>query len=151
MPQVRNATLALPRNGNNVTINIAYDAVFTEFERRLAGLGLRFQEQMTLIGVDPPGGFVGLNVFTVVRTIPVTNGAGELSVHRTFANIVSRNSLDEDPSPFGGPDFDQDEYRVRIRIVTVGFPPAATPDAFSTQATIGGLVIGQEPAAAATA
>lgn len=149
MPQVKNAQLTLPRAGANVTINITYDAVFSEFERRLAGLGLKFQEQITLIGVDPPGGTTGLNVFTILRSIPVSNGAGETSVPRIFSTPFSRNSLDEDPSPFLGPDFDEDEFRARIRILAVGLPPAVTPDAFTTQAVLGGLVA--QPVAAAKA
>lgn len=149
MPQVKNAQLALPRVGENVTIKITYDAVFSEFERRLAGLGLKFQEQITLIGVDPPGGTTGVTVFTILRSIPVSNGVGEVSLPRSFSTPFSRSSLDEDPSPFFGADFDQDEYRARIRILAVGLPPAVTPDAFTTQAVLGGLVI--EPAVAATA
>lgn len=146
MPHVKNAQLSLPRNGANVTINVTYDAVFSEFERRLAGLGLKFQEQITLIGVDPPGGTTGLNVFTILRSLPVSDGAGELSVRRIFSTPFSRNSLDEDPSSFLGPDFDEDEFRARIRILAVGLPPAVTPDAFTTQAVLGGVVA--QPAAA---
>jgi hypothetical protein len=150
MPQVKNAQLTLPRSGARVTINITYEAVFSEFERRLAGLGLKFQEQITLIGVDPPGGTTGLNVFTIVRSLPVSDGAGEISVPRIFSTPFTRSSLDEDPSsPFVGPDFDEDEYRARIRIIAVGLPPAATPDAFTTQAVLGGGVI--QPVAAAKA
>jgi hypothetical protein len=149
MPTVANAVLTLPRNGASVVINIAYDAVFTEFERHLARLGLAFREELTLIGVDPPGGTTGQTVFSLVRSIPVSDGTGELSVHRVFFTPFSRNSLDEDSSPFLGPDFDQDEYRVRIRILAVGLPPAVTPDAFTTQAVLGGLVA--QPVAAATA
>jgi len=107
---------------------------------------LKFQEQITLIGVDPPGGTTGLNVFTTLRSIPVADGAGEISVHRIFSTPFSRNSLDEDPSPLLGPDFDEDEFRARIRILAVGLPPAVTPDAFTNQAVLGGLVA--QPAAA---
>jgi hypothetical protein len=149
MPRVTNAQLTLPRNGANVTLNLVYDAVFSAFERHLARLGLAFQEQLTLIGVDPPGGTTGLTVFTVLRSIPVSDGAGELSVHRVFSAPFTRNSLDEDPTPFLGPDFDQDEYRVRIRILAIGLPPAVTQDAFSTQAVLGGAVT--QPVAAANA
>ena len=41
MPRVTNAQLTLPRNGANVTINIAYDAVFSAFERHCStGIGV---------------------------------------------------------------------------------------------------------------
>ena len=148
MPRVTNAVLSLPRNGANVAINIAYDAVFSAFERHLAHLGLAFQEQLSLIGVDPPGGTTGLTVFTVVRSIPVSDGAGQLSVHRVFSTPFTRNSLDEDPSPLLGADFDQDEYRARIRILAIGLPPAVTQDAFSNQEVLGGVL---QPVAAAKA
>jgi hypothetical protein len=140
MPRVANAVLTLPRNGPNVAINITFDVVFTEFERHLAKLGLAFREELTLIGVDPPGGTTGQTVFSLVRSIPVSDGTGELSVHRVFSTPFSRNSLDEDSSPFFGPDFDEDEYRARIRILAIGLPPAVTDDAFTTQAVLGGLV-----------
>lgn len=146
MPQVKNAKLSLPRSGSNVTINVTYDAVFSQFERRLAGLGLRFLEQITLIGVDPPEGFTGLNVFSILRSIGVSDGAGEISVHRTFSTPFSRNSLDEDPSPFSGPDFDADEFRARIRILAIDLPPAVTQDVFTNREVLGGLVA--QPAAA---
>ena len=99
--------------------------------------------------MDPPGGTTGLTVFTVVRSIPVSDGAGELTVHRPFATLFTRNSLDEDPSPIFGPDFDEDEYRARIRILSVGLPPAVTQDTFSAQKVLGGSVL--PPVAAATA
>ena len=136
MPRVRNAKLTLPRNGANVTINITFDVVFSQFERRLAHLGLAFQDEIALIGVDPPGGTTGDQVLTTLRSIPVSDGAGELTVHRVFTTPFSRNSLDEDPSRLG-PDFDQDEYRGRIRILAIGLPPAVTRDAFTDQAVLG--------------
>jgi hypothetical protein len=151
MPRVRNAKLTLPQNGASVIINITYDVVFSEFERHLARLGLAFQEEISLIGVDPPGGRTGFQVLSTLRSIPVSDGAGELSVHRIFSTPFSRNSLDEDPSPspFLGPDFDADEYRGRIRILAIGLPPAVTRDAFTDQAVLGGLVA--QPAATANA
>jgi len=151
MPRVRNAKLTLPRDGANVIINITYDVVFSGFERHLARLGLAFQEEIALIGVDPPGGTTGFQVLTTRRSIPVSDGVGELSVHRVFSTPSTRNSLDEDPSPspFLGPDFDADEYRGRIRILAIGFPPAVTPDAFTDQQVLGGLVA--QPAAATNA
>ncbi|HEX3249932.1 MAG TPA: hypothetical protein VHS05_10930 [Pyrinomonadaceae bacterium] len=138
MPRVKNAKLTLPRDGANVTINITFDVVFSQFERRLAHLGLAFQDEIALIGVDPPGGTTGDQVLTTLRSIPVSDGAGELTVHRVFTTPFSRNSLDEDPSgPFSGPDADQDEYRGRIRILAIGLPPAVTRDAFTDQAVLG--------------
>jgi hypothetical protein len=76
----------------------------------------------------------------------VSDGAGEISVHRTFSTPFSRNSLDEDPSPFSGPDFDADEFRARIRILAIDLPPAVTQDVFTNREVLGGLVA--QPAAA---
>jgi hypothetical protein len=148
MPRVKNAKLTLPQNGASVIINITYDVVFSEFERHLARLGLAFQDEISLIGVDPPGGTTGFQVLSTLRSIPVSDGVGELSVHRVFSTPFTRNSLDEDPSPFLGPDFDPDEYRGRIRILAIGLPPAVTRDAFTNQEVLGGLVA--QPVAAAS-
>ena len=149
MPRVKNAKLTLPRNGASVIINITFDVVFSEFERHLARLGLAFQEEISLIGVDPPDGTTGTQVLRTLRSIPVSDGAGELTVHRVFSTPFSRNSLDEDPSPFLGPDFDEDEFRGRLRILAIGLPPAVTRDAFTDRAVLGGLIA--QPVAAVNA
>jgi|GEM_PF-2001242 len=137
MPKVKNARLILKRTGAKVVVSFIHDAVFSEFERHLAGLGLVFQERLELIGVDPPGSTTGSVFFSTLRSITVADGAGELSVHREFILPFNRTSLDEDPTPFLGPDFDVDEYRGRIRILAIGLPPATTPDAFTPEARVG--------------
>jgi len=139
MPRVKNASLTLARDSAKVVVTIKHDAVFSEFERHLAGLGLVFQERLALIGVDPPGSTTGSTFFTTLRSIPVTDGAGELSLHREFTLPFNRTALDEDPTPFLGPDFDTDEYRARIQILAIGLPPAVTPDAFTQEATLGNV------------
>ena len=137
MPKVKNARLVLDRTGAKVVMSIIHDAVFSEFERHLAGLGLVFQERLDLIGVDPPGSTTGSVFFSTLRSITVSDGVGELSIPRKFTLPFTRTSLDEDPTPFLGPDFDVDEYRARIRILTIGLPPATTPDAFTQEARLG--------------
>lgn len=139
MPKVKNAHLTLDRQGAKVIVTIAHDAVFSEFERHLAGLGVIFQERLDLIGVDPPGSTTGSVFFSTLLSIPVSDGAGELSLHRKFTLPFNRTSLDEDPSPSPtlGPDFDTDEYRGRIEILARGLPPAVTPGEFTQQATVG--------------
>jgi hypothetical protein len=140
MPKVKNARLILDRTGAKVVVSFIHEAVFSEFERHLAGLGLVFQERLDLIGVDPPGSTTGSVFFSTLRSITVADGVGELSVHREFTLPFNRTSLDEDPTPFLGPDFDVDEYRGRIRILAIGLPPAITPDAFTQEATVGGNI-----------
>lgn len=139
MPRIVNPQLTLNhQNDGKIETVVTYDAVFSQFERRLAGLGLEFREQISVIGVDPPGGTLGLNLVSVTRSIFVSDGAGEISKHRQFSTgFLSRNFLDEDPS-FLGPDFDQDEIRGRIRILAIGFPAAVTPDTFTDQKLVGG-------------
>jgi hypothetical protein len=138
MPKVSNPRLVLDRTGAKVIVSFIHHAVFSEFERHLAGLGLVFQERLELIGVDPPGSTTGSVFFSTLRSIPVTDGVGELSLRREFSLPFNRTSLDEDPSaPFLGPDFDVDEYRGRIQILAIGLPPAATPGAFTPEARLG--------------
>jgi hypothetical protein len=148
VPKVKNAKLALPRVNGFVKIKISYDAVFSEFDRHLVGLGVTFEEQITFIGVDPPGGTTGLEVFTVVHPIPVADGDGAISVPREFTGQSSRGNLNEDPGPgkIVGADFDADEYRARIRIKAKGLPPVVTPDVFSNQEVLGAVI---QPVAAA--
>jgi hypothetical protein len=54
---------------------------------------------------------------------------------------LTRAQLDEDPSIIIGPDFDADEIKCRIRLHSVGLPPEVTPDAFTDQEVLGGLVV----------
>lgn len=149
MPTTRNRELTLTRQGESVTIKVNYDAVFSPFERHLAKLGLRFRERIAVIGVDPPGATTGtvLGNF-LAQFIPVPDGSTELPVPRERIRTLSRTALDEDQGPFVFPDFDADEIRCRIRIEAIGLPPAVTPDAFTDQEVLGGLVTFPASAAA---
>jgi hypothetical protein len=151
MPGTNNRDLTLTREGANVRVVVTYNAVFSAFERNLAGLGMTFIERIAVIGVDPPGSTTGtvLREFTA-QVIPVTAGPGSLSVPRRREIVLTRLQLDEDSNPFVGPDFDADEIRGRIRIQASGFPPAVTPDAFTDQEVLSG-VLQQLSAAAASA
>jgi hypothetical protein len=75
------------------------------------------------------------------QAIPVPAGAGPISIPRNRTIVLTRAQLDEDPSIIIGPDFDADEIRCRIRIHSVGIPPEVTPDAFTDQEVLGGLVV----------
>jgi len=130
MPQTNNRQLTLTTVGSNVTISVTYNAVFTAFERRLAGLGLKFRERIEVIGIDPAGGTAG----TVLHSFPVTNyavtdGDAPQTIPRNdVSKTVTRASLQEDAA-LG----DNDEIRCRIRIQAVGLPSDFTPDEFTDQ------------------
>jgi hypothetical protein len=111
--------LVLTTTGTNTTIKVEYTANFTPFDRFLASGGLRFNERIEVLGVDPPSLTTGtiLAVF-VPQTIPVTPGNTPLSVPRSRTLTVPRSQLDEDP--------DDDEIRCRISIVPVGLPVTVT-------------------------
>ena len=146
----RNLTLA-PAGGGNFTVNVTYNAVFSAFERNLAGLGMTFIERISTLGVDPPGSTTGtLLAEFLAQVIPVPPGGGPVSVPRNRSIVLTRAQLDEDPSIIIGPDFDADEIRCRIRIQSTGLPPAVTPDAFTDQEVLGGLVATPVAAAAAS-
>lgn len=132
MPTTSNRQLTLTTVGANVTINVTYNSVFSAFERHLAGLGLLFRERIAVIGVDPAGATTG----TVLANFPspnlaVTDGGASQTIARNVSVTVPRASLQEDPAVG-----DADEIRCRIRIDSIGLPPAVTADAFTDQETL---------------
>lgn len=129
MPSVNSLSLTLTTVGDNVTITITYNAVFTAFERQLAGLGMAFGSREDVIGIDPPNSLTGTQITSFPQlTFPVTVGSGALSLPQNRSMTVPRATLQEDPT-LG----DSDEIRVRIRIRSVGLPPDLTPDLFTDQ------------------
>lgn len=129
MPSVNSANLTLTTVNQDVTINITFNAVFTAFERQLAGLGMGFHQHVDVLGVDPPGSTTG----TVLASFPLTSfavtvGAGSQTIPRNASITRSRASLQEDTAAG-----DNDEIRCKIRIHSVGLPPTFTADAFSDQ------------------
>ena len=141
MPQVLARDLTLTRDGANVKITVAYTVRFSGFERNLARLGMRFTDQIAVIGVDPEGAFTGtvLKEFEEqVIFVPVGSTTFSFPVKREFS--MTRVQLDEDPSFVGGPDFNPDEIRCRIRIRSTGLPPAVTADEFTEQEVLRAIV-----------
>lgn len=129
MPSINNRQLTLTTVDDRVTINVTYNAVFSAFERRLAGLGLVFRERIAVLGVDPDK---GSTTGSVLHNFPspnlaVTDGAASQTIARNVSRTVSRDSLQEDLAG------DRDEICCRIRIEANGLPPAVTPDAFTDQ------------------
>jgi hypothetical protein len=143
MPTTNSHKLTLTRDvaSGKFKLTVTYNAEFNSIERFLSGLGMKFIERIEAIGVDPAGSTTG----TVLgrfggQFITVPTGVGLHSVPRKREILLSRAELDEDQVPFVGPDVDADEIRCRIRIEAVGLPAAVTPDAFTDQQVLGGLI-----------
>ena len=142
MPSTRNRVLTLTRIGGNVEIKVTYDAVFSTFDRRLAGLGLQFIEAISVVGFDAfettlEKKFEFLPGF-VSQFLLVADGAGELSIPRTRTVTVPRAQLDEDRAGFF-PDMLEDEILCRIQIRAFNLPPEiTTPFAFTNMVVLGG-------------
>jgi hypothetical protein len=129
MPSVNSAALALITIGQNVTVSVTYNAVFTEFERQLAGLGMTFHEHLDVFGIDPPGSLTGTLLDTFpLASLAVSVGAGTLTVPRSVQMVMARSALQEDTAVG-----DADEIRVKIRIHAVGLPPEFSADIFTDQ------------------
>ena len=121
MPTITNAKLILTKLSGlpeKVEIKVTYNAVFSDCERTLSP-NLKFRETIKIVGVDilPPIEQGLLDVLPV-QEIPVTTGAGSLTVSRTRTALALRTLLQEDPGP------DPDEIRCKISIAYVG---ASTP------------------------
>lgn len=135
MATTNNRRLTLTQSGANVKIDVKYNAVFSAFEHRLVGLGLRFRERIAVIGVDPPGATTGTVLTNFpVEFIEVTGDIAQPPILRHRTVTVPRALLDEDQNPVL---VDPDEIRCRIRIEAIGFPPGVTPDAFTDQEVLG--------------
>ena len=130
MPTVSNTTLTLTTVNTDTTIDVTYDATYTEFEQQLAGLGMTFSEVIDVMGVDV--NILGKTIDTVLATFPTRSHdvkvGGPTVIQRSRTRSFTRASLQEDPKAG-----DDDEIRCRIRINSVGLPPEFTPDAFTVQ------------------
>lgn len=128
MPTTNNRFQTLTTVGDNVTIRVTYNAVFSPLERHLAAKGLIFQERIQVIGED-----VGTATDQILRTFPLVNisvseGAGYLTVPRDREITVPRALLQEDTG-LG----DADEIRCKIEITPIGMPAvvsAFTPEQY---------------------
>ena len=149
MPVLRDRQLTLTRQGANVTINVRYNALFSVFERHLAGLGLKFRERIDVIGVDSPG----VATSEILTSFPspilaVTDGSAAQVIQRNVSMTVTRAALDEDRNPLLGADVLPDQIRCSVRIEALDIPLAVTPAAFTNEQVLGGVL---QPAAAAKA
>ena len=141
MPTTNTHRLTLTRAGANVKVNVRYNAVFSAFERHLAGLGMKFRERIDVFGVDDPGAATSAVVASFPsRFIAVTDGAAPQTIARNVSIVVPRAQLDEDANPILPPDFIPDEIQCGVRYEAVGLPLTVTQDVLSNQIALGGLV-----------
>jgi hypothetical protein len=129
--------LTLTRVGDKVEIEVKYAAEFSKLEQYLVKHGLEFQEQIALMGVDPPSEpineeelvgeeLVGEELVEFKRNFKRTEIIDRLEVTRNLE--VNRTQLQEDPM-VGDPD----EICCRIRIAAIGLPSGVTPDVFTNE------------------
>ena len=132
MPTVENPNLSLTTTDGMTTIRVTYKAIFTEIDRNLAGLGMKYHHHINVLGVDPSGSTTGTTLLSFPHVgFAVTPGTGEQEFDRHHElPPVQRGVLQEDP---GG---DADEIRCNIRIHAVGLPDDFTPDKFTDQETL---------------
>ncbi len=124
MPTITNANLNLTTVNNNVTADVTFTVVLSEFERNLANLGMTFDRHVDIIGVDATSTTV-LTSFTPTN-LPVTAGVGPQTIPVGPLSVTQ-------PRSFFQEDTDNDEIGCNIRIHSQGFPPVFTPDFFTNQ------------------
>jgi len=116
MPGITNQSMTLQLAGNNVTINVAYTAIFSAFDRFLAQNGLRFRERIRVIGEDP-----GTATDRILHTFPAENiSVTSGTIPRNRSLTVTRASLQEDVGS------DDDEIDCTIEIIPVDLPAVVT-------------------------
>ncbi|MFM9949074.1 MAG: hypothetical protein ACKV1O_14125 [Saprospiraceae bacterium] len=119
MATTNSRNLELITNGDDVTIQVTYNVVFTQLEHHLASNGLRFAEYIRVIGEDSgTSSDRTLRNFTPMW-IPVTSEPAGQTIERSRAITVPRTSLWEDNDNVS-------EIRCRIQIVPLGFPTTIT-------------------------
>ena len=141
MPTVTKPQLTLTRvAGDKVKIEVKYVAEFSELERNLVELGLKFQEQIAVMEVDPPSEPTGkeesvreelVGEKLVEFTEYLTVDRDRLEIRREHE--VDRTQLQEDPMVG-----DTDEICCRIRIAAIGLPSGVTPDVFTNEKALFG-------------
>ena len=129
MPTVENPTLTLTTVNDATKVTVTFNAVFTAFERQLAGLGMTFHQHIDVIGIDPPGSFTGSVMIEFPMTgFAVTVGSGSQTIFRNAEMTTHRGTFQEDNQSG-----DADEIRCKIRIHSVGLPLVFSPDVFTDQ------------------
>jgi hypothetical protein len=137
MPTVERPLLMLTTTGDVVTIRVTFDARFTPFERRLAGLGMEFRSHVDVIAIDPPGGTTGTIIVDPVAgfspfqhvAFAVTDGAVDEILPFDHSVDVDHDLLDEITNGTG-------EIRCRIQIHADGMPPPLTDPIFTDRRNV---------------
>ena len=142
MSTISSPKLTLAREGAKFRLTVTYHAEFNSIERFLSGLGMRFIERIAVIGVDPPGSTTGtvLARFSGQFIDVPPEGVGTFATNRKRSILLTRAELDEDQDPLLGADADADEIRCSIQIQAFGLPAAITPEVFTDQQILGGVV-----------
>jgi hypothetical protein len=132
--------LTLTRVGDEVKIEVNYVAEFSKLEQHLVEYGLEFQEQIALMGVDPPSEptderelvrkeLVGEELVEFKQAFPRSEITDRREVKRNLVvDSTQLTKLQEDPM-VGDPD----EICCRIRIAAIGLPSGVTPDVFTNE------------------
>lgn len=116
MSSINTANLTLTTVNGQVTIGVAYNAVFSVPERHMAGLlGFRWVELIEVRGVDGNASTILTNF--PAQVLPVTDGPVPQTIARSRSLIVSRATLQEDLL-IG----DADEIQCRIENVPSDLP-----------------------------
>jgi hypothetical protein len=137
VPSVERPLLELTATAGVVTIRVTFDARFTPFERRLAGLGMEYRSHVDVIALDAPGGTTGMVVvgpsgFSPFQHVAfaVTEGAGDEILKFDRSVDVDRDFLDEISDGTR-------EIRCRIQIHADGMPPPLTDPVFTDRRNVG--------------
>jgi hypothetical protein len=127
MPTVTNTALTLTTVNTNTTVTVDFDTEFSDVERNLTTLGVRYHPHIDIVGVDGANTSV-LSADAFPHTnFAVTAGNSPQTISRSMSVTVPRSLLQEDG---GG---DEDEIICNIRIHSVGLPETFTADVPSPQ------------------
>lgn len=135
MPAILEPILHLQRlPDGTVRVDFSYLAYFYSYEREFTKLGMVFEDEVQIIGVDPPPSWTDrILIHWVGQIFGVTFAHVPMMKLRQFSWTVPRARLDEDAQPNVGPDVDPDEIRCRVEIRT--YMPAVW--AYSNEEVLG--------------
>ena len=127
MPTVTNTALTLTTVNSNTTVTVDFDTEFSEVERNLTGLGVRYHPHIDIVGVDGATQTVLSADAFPHSNFAVTVGTTPQTISRSMSVTVPRATLQEDS---GG---DEDEILCNIRIHSDGLPVPFTENVASPQ------------------
>ena len=133
MAVVTGQNLTLSESEGRATINVRYTTTFNEFERQMAGLGMRWHAHITAHGVD--NGVLGPSIEAVTDAFGTPNitpstGTGDEVESHVHEVEVDRDELQEDANG-------ADEIKCKVVIHTNNFPPEFSEEAITDQESLG--------------